>query len=460
MPPITDLVDVTISLESQAATRAGFGTILIAGDSDKLPTTDIVVLTFDAALVASNSIAGKVDGVAITPVVFSGDNDTTMGLLETELASFAGITTAVASDVGAVGYDNTMTCTAASIDTVLLLEEFLVTLGGSQATITITRTPFRRTKEYTNLASVAVDFAVTDPEYIAAAAVFGQSPNPGTLKIGRIDSGNDWTDELDLIRAVDDVWYGLIITDRTLVDQTDVAAWVKTLPKLFAIGSNSTDILDSAVSSDIASVIQADENGQAFAFFLEAADVDYPEAAWMADRFTYQPGEATWMFTGLTNFSPSSLTAAQRAAALAKNANLYETYGSNAITREGKVGYREQVGGDFIDITYGIDWLEADMETRIFTQLASVPKVPYTDAGLAQLESQVRASLDSGIANGLLVADPDNYDGAEYEVTVAKVSTIAAGEKAARNVPGTALAFRATLAGAVHTVEINGIVTI
>ena len=466
MPPISDVVNVTIGLESSPATRAGFGVALIAGDSDKLPKYDIVTLTFSAELVASNVINGKVNGVAISQVTWNTNNDTTMGLLATELQSKAAITSAVASDVGAVGYDNTITCTAADEDTILALTDFLVTLGASQATITVARTPFRRTKTYANLAAVAADFATTDSEYIAASWFFAQSPNPGSVKIGRIDSGADWSDELDEIVKHDNDWYALCITDRTLVDQTDVAAWAKTKTKIFFLCSADTDILDSGVSSDIASVIQTAVNHRAAALYHETAATAYPEAGWMAIGLAQDPGSLTWAYKtivqpdGVTGLTPSTISATQRAAAQAKNCNLYETYGSRDIVLFGKVGGSATTGADYIDVTRGIDWQESDMSTRVFDLLGDSLKVPYTNSGLAQIEAEIRVSLDEGIASGLLVADPDSYEGQPYRVTVADVSTIAAAEKAARNVPSTALTFQAQLAGAVHKVNIAGTVVI
>lgn len=42
-----------------------------------------------------------------------------------------------------------------------------------------------RVREYTELTDVALDFATTTPEYLAAAKIFGQQPRPPTLLIGR-----------------------------------------------------------------------------------------------------------------------------------------------------------------------------------------------------------------------------------------------------------------------------------
>lgn len=462
MPPISDIVNVVITRETKPATRSSFGIALVIGDSGKLREKDIVYLDTDAQLVTSNVINGKVNGVAITPVNFTTDNDTTMGLLATELQSKAAIATAVASDRDTSGYDNRITCTAAVKDTELSLTEFVVTGGASQPTITITRNAFQRTKSYVSLAAVAADFATTDPEYIAASAFFGNSPNPGELKIGRVDAAEDWDDALDAIIAVDNIWYALAATTRTQTKLEDVAAWVEDQgsttnanPKLFGTASNDINILDSGVTTDIAYVFKNADYDRSFVLYHQDALTTYPEMAWMAGSLSLDPGTATWMFKELDNFNPSTLTVAQRSAAFGKNANVYETYGDTDMTRAGTVASSE-----YIDTIRGIDWLQATMASNIFAVLATTPKVAYTNAGIAAVEAEVRAALDDGIAVGLLRASPDDYDGKSYRVTTKDVSDISAADKSNRLLPSDAITFDTKLAGAIHLVEINGVVAI
>lgn len=460
MPPISNIVDITISRDTLPAARSSFGVLLIIGDSGVLRDKDQVILDFDASLVASNQIDGNINGSAITPVVWSTDNDTTMGLLVTEILNNANIGTAVASDNGAVGYDNRITITAALVDTVLNFTDWLVTLGASQPTITVTRYAFERTKTYASLTEVAADFATTDTEYIAASAFFNNSPNPGTLKIGRVDAAEDWDDALDAIIAVDNVWYGLAATDRTSAEVQRIAAWAKVQgtasnPKLFGTASADTNILVSGATSDIAYIFAAAEYDRTFTLYHQDAALTYPECAWIAGVFSLDPGTATWMFKELANFDPSVLTDAQRAAARAKFANTYETYGDNDITAEGQVASSE-----YIDIIRGIDWLESTMATNIFSMLVAADKIPYTNAGIAAVEAQVRAALDDAITVGLLRASPDDYSGQPYEVVVLDVSDISAANRSNRILPGDAITFQAKVAGAIHTVEINGTVAV
>jgi hypothetical protein len=461
MPPISDIVDITITRDTRPATRSSFGILLVIGDSGVLPDKDVVYLDFDAQLVSLNQIDGKINGTAITPVVYTTDNDTTMGLLATEIQSNADVGTAVASDNGAVGYDNRITVTAANVDSVLSLTDWLVTLGASQPTITVTRTAFQRTKTYESLAAVAEDFATTDPEYVAASAFFGNSPNPGEMKIGRVDAAEDWDDALDAIIAQDNNWYGLAMTERTSADVQDVGAWVEAQgstssnPKLFGTASQDVNILSSGSTTDIAYIFSAAEYDRSFVLYHHEASTSYPECAWFAGNLALDAGTATWKFKQLDGFDTSTLSDGQRSAARAKYCNLYETYGDTDMTAEGQCASSE-----FIDVIRGIDWLESTMSNNIFDLLVNAPKIAYTNAGIAAVEAEVRSALDDAIDVGLLRPSPDDYEGSRYRVTVKDVADISAADRSNRLLPGDAITFDAKLAGAIHKVEVNGVVAV
>jgi hypothetical protein len=84
--------------------------------------------------------------------------------------------------------------------------------------------------------------------------------------------------------------------------------------------------------------------------------------------------------------------------------------------------------------------------------LAGLDKVPYTDAGVALIQAQVIASLQSAVAKGILTSDPAPV------VTVPKVANVSPSDKAARILPD--VKFSATLAGAIHKVNITGVVSV
>ncbi len=205
----------------------------------------------------------------------------------------------------------------------------------------------------------------------------------------------------------------------------------------------------------MAAVFATAEYDRSFVLYHQNADTTYPEMAWIAGLFSLDPGTATWKFKQLDGFTASVLTNGQRAAALAKFANLYETYGDVDITHEGTVASSE-----FIDIIRGIDWLESTMASNIFTILTNSPKIPYTNAGVAAVEGEVRSALDDAITVGVLRASPDDYEGQAYRVTVKKVSEISVVDRSNRLLPGDAITFDAKVAGAIHKVEIAGTVAV
>ena len=101
----------------------------------RLPAQNLATIVLDADLVASNSIAVSVNGVALTPIVFSVDHLTTMGLIATAIALEPGIASAT---VGGAS-NRTITVVSEQLE-VSFINSFVVTLGASQAVATITNT--------------------------------------------------------------------------------------------------------------------------------------------------------------------------------------------------------------------------------------------------------------------------------------------------------------------------------
>ncbi|MDK1020034.1 MAG: DUF3383 family protein [Candidatus Hydrogenedentes bacterium] len=448
---IREIVRVNITRETVALPQTGFSTLPIAGDSDKPPAPDVIVLTFDADIVTDNVITLKVNGVLITQN-FDTDNDTTMAALATKIQAESPVVTAVAS-----GSPNRVITTTADGDETapVFITEEIVSAGASQAGIVNVRTPAVRTKTFTSLAAVDVIFDTTDLERIAASIFFAQDPHPTSVKIGRVVNGNDWSDEITLINNADSDWYFIVITSRTQADVEDVSVLIETLKKQLHNASADSNIPDSAVSSDIASVFEIAERERTITMFNELAANTYPDVAWVAVLATKTPGSATWNFKTLTDVTPSdTLTDAQRDTILtAKNANAYFTVGGRAIMREGKTAK-----GEFIDLVHGTDFLESQMTDAIFAVLAAADKIPFTDQGIATVEGAIRATLDDFILSGFLASRPDLYDGQPYSIFVPAVADVSQADRANRILPD--ITFRATLAGAIHEVEVAGTVAV
>ena len=155
---LTQSVDPDV-LESTTADIAGQLSALnydrTAGIYTSAGTSQVQTIVFDADFVASNSIAGTINDIAITPVVFTTDNDTTLAALATEIQSNADVLTAVASGTAPNQHTITITSVLTNPITTVTLADFVVTLGASNPVATITETIAGRSSTMGNLLHAA-----------------------------------------------------------------------------------------------------------------------------------------------------------------------------------------------------------------------------------------------------------------------------------------------------------------
>lgn len=256
---------------------------------------------------------------------------------------------------------------------------------------------------------------------------------------------------LAAMRAASTGWYGLILTDRTKATVQSAATWVEgDKSTLFITASNESAIINTTPSADTSSLAWFLQNSgyvRTAVLYHQDADTDFPDAAWMGLCFTYDPGSETWKFKNLKSQSTSNLTTTQSFNALGKNANTYEFVGGVGITQNGTSGQ-----GEFLDITRGSDWLKSNIQNLVYTVLVNNQKVPYTDGGIALIQSQVQRALQQAVDQNFLSDDPAPI------VTVplaASVPSIDKANRVLRNVN-----FTGTLAGAIHSVIIQGTLSV
>jgi len=416
-----------------------------------------------------------------------------------------------------------------------------------------------RLQYYTDLSSLALDLTggVNDPEYKMAEVVFGQSPRPERVAIGRIDGGDaNLIESLNAIVLEQPDFYMVCITSNQEADQDLLAAWVLSNERIAAIRSddlaiiNETDANDSLtkcviafdadlitgnlIDMDVNSVsmpqvafntdhdttmddlvtaldgmtgvdaelygdadnrkvrisspgvnilienalvtggvsqanitikyasigaeLKDESNDRAGVFYhSESASSVYPDAGFLGTIATYTPGSYTGAYKQLSNVSVIDLTPTQSKNAHDKNVNTYQEIGGVNVTRYGTVAE-----GEYYDIMVGIDWTKARIQESIYSLLVNQPKVPYTEEGIASVESAIATVLDIGIANGLF--SPHAFDPTSkeriggYFIEVPALSSIPTQDKADRFLQN--VKFTAWLAGAIHKVKVEGTVTL
>lgn len=305
---------------------------------------------------------------------------------------------------------------------------------------------------YSSLPAVSSVLPANTPERLALAAAFAQTPTPDRVVVAKVDTAAIGASLTTLNLSFYD-WYGLVLTSRDPVVQKAASVWAEANRKLMAVAS-SDPVMPTSATTDIASILSTLNHNRTIVLYdptagstVAAAPDVFADAAWLARQLSTTPGAETWMFKTLAGVAASTLTDTESATARTKRANTYESIGGVSITREGRVA-----SGEYIDVIVGTDWLRARLTERVYNRLANLPKVPYTDAGVAIFEAEIRAQLSAAVAAGVLASDP------QPTIHAPRVRDIAPQDRANRLLPD--IRFAATLAGAVHSVRISGVVSV
>lgn len=284
------------------------------------------------------------------------------------------------------------------------------------------------------------------------------------------------TDELQNILDVSDEAYFLVLAhavDITDIEKETVAVWNESLEKTHQFFTSSTDIniLNAAVSTDLASGLQGLNIQRTFMMYTGHIN-EYPEVSALARAATVNFSGVNTAITlaytkAAAGITPENGTgigspifrSAQLEVADSKNANVYgliEGYGSGRLITNARMS-----NGTYQDELHFADWLKNQIESNVATILFdSVPKVPYSEGGLGQLESGLSEALEQGTVNGNLapVQTEEGVFEPAYRINRVPVFKVSPTDRAARIYKG--FSFVAYLSGAIHRVKpIQGTLT-
>ena len=446
---LSDIVQVSISRETQAVSQAGFGTFGIIAEFSTSKTT----VTFDRYRLYASVTEMSDDGWAVGDEVYdaavkvfsqnpkvdrilvgrkdSGDASWDEALSAVQNASSEWYSfMIIASGAGTVVFDSDFV-TSNSI---------VFTINGDA----VTAVPFNN-DQATTMADLKtqIEADITDCEVTIDAT----DVNTRTLII------EIFGDQVETITAITTGGATQPTAAVTYVNEDDykaVALWASTQKKIFFYASSSAAIYDAGSTSDIAYFFKNAAYDRVVSIYHTDAQGDatpsYIEAAWPGECLPFDVGEQTWAFKTLSTIAAYELTAGQRTAILDKNCNIYTATAGVNITEEGKVA-----SGEYIDIMRGVDALEAALQEEIFGTLVNERKVPYTDAGIAVIEGLVKKVLNDFAADGFLIADT-------ISVSVPKYADISANDKINRILPD--VEFEASPQGAIHVIQIQGVISL
>lgn len=252
------------------------------------------------------------------------------------------------------------------------------------------------------------------------------------------------TDALNAVILENNDWYGLQVYSHVKADQLEAAAFASAAKKFYKTSSSDTNIINQSASADTTSVgtaFKANGYDRGGVIYGGNADAQYPEAAYMSVMFGYEPGSVTMNLKGLVGDTVDNLTTTQITNAQSKNVAVYVPIaGSNNIL------YPTMGDGTFDDIIRDLDYAASDIQVSVFAVMKNAGKIPMTDAGIAQIEGAVQASVQRSASLGI-------FDPNDITITVPKLADLSANDRALRRLTGIKVVAR--MAGAIHFCQVN-----
>jgi hypothetical protein len=252
---------------------------------------------------------------------------------------------------------------------------------------------------------------------------------------------------LDAILLSDTDFYGLVLCDRASADMQSGATWVSANKRFLFAATAEANVIDVAAGSDtttLPAILKASSYDRTLCLYHASAATNFIDAAAMGWVLSKDPGSYTFALKTLIGIAVSSMTPTQRGNAKDKYAVTFETRGGINQTSNGKVG-----SGKNVDQIHGRDWLSSVIQANIFGLLSSVNKVPFTDEGIGLVEQVTKQAGSFGVTRNYL---------SEYSTSFPALSSISAGDKAARLLDGASMT--AQESGAIESVTFELIVQV
>jgi hypothetical protein len=273
------------------------------------------------------------------------------------------------------------------------------------------------------------------------------------------------TDLAAMQAANNGAWYGLILDSNSQAEVQAAAAFCASTGNAGKFGFfNNSDAQNGVVATttDVDSVLKGLTNTRVLLGQNNSQLLCYEGAALCGNALARYPGSYTMGYKNLPNVPADSDTTMPEGFAMAlntmtasvpgtggKNGNYYKTVAGQNWFFPGVTP-----GGQFADVTIGIDYLIVNLQAIVAGVLAGLPKVPFTDFGLQLIRSAIYNYL------ALLSAAPYNFivpDGTDplrpITVTVPRASTLTPAQRTTRGITG--ISCSAGIQGAIQTAGVS-----
>lgn len=481
---VSRLVNVTVNLSPIAAQRRGFGTLMVAGDSNVIDGLERYRSYTDIESVAGDfgTSAPEYEAAAL----YFGQSPKPRSLmigrwLREDSAAFAKgsiLTTAeqsmtvwTAITAGSFKIDiDGVTATLSSLNfsaqTNLNGVATVITTALSTAgTCTWDGSRFKITSATTGVTST-IGYASATGSGTDISALLKLTSATATGLVQGYDAETPLACATKLADA-STAWYGLTFAASTMPtdDQTvDVAAFIEaaSVSRIFGVTATSTQLLDASYTTDIASRLKALEYKRTTVLYSSVSDYAVCSMIGRAFSVNFAANRSTitLMYKILPGVIAETLTESQAQALSGKSCNVYVNYNNDTAI----VQYGVMASGAYFDEIHGLDWFSDAVQNSCYNLLyQSATKIPQTDAGGNQIVTTISLVCEEAVNNGLVAGGQWNADGfgqleryqyleSGYYIYMPPMALQAQSDREARKSPPVQVALK--LAGAIHTIDV------
>lgn len=298
--------------------------------------------------------------------------------------------------------------------------------------------------EYTKLSelvdtqSAKTVYEEGSPVYKAASKLFAQDNAPSKIAVLAQSAFSAATMDTYALKG----WRQLVLVG-THANVPTIAEYVEGTDKLMLFtGVQSTAALTTLYNS----VSQYDRT-----FIVYHTTDEYAAAAVVGATAGLSAGSFTYKNMKIKGVVANELSASEIAAIHAKGAVAIVEKVGDIVTSEGKVA-----SGQYADVVDSRDFVIQNIAYKTQKVFNNNNKVPYTNQGIAMLETATIEALKSAYNNGMIADNEDGTPG--YSTSFAMRSETTEEDRSTRHYPYGTFSF--ALAGAVHTCIINGQITV
>lgn len=296
---------------------------------------------------------------------------------------------------------------------------------------------YTKLSELTDAKSGKTVYAAESAAYAAASKLFAQNNPPHKIAILAQSAFSAAT----MAEHATKGWRQLVLVG-VQENIATIAEYIEGTDKMLFAVVNSMENLNTLHSS----VSQYDRT-----FIVYHTTEANAAAAVVGATAGLAAGSFTYKNMKIKGVVAEDLTATEIEAIHAKGAIAIVEKVGDIVTSEGIVA-----SGQYADVVDSKDYIVQNIVYKTQKVFNNNNKVPYTNQGIAMLETATLEALKSAYNNGMIATNDDGTPA--YSTAFALRSETTEADRSTRNYPyGT---FEFALAGAIHTVIVNGTVTV